>query len=105
MKLKRFNELESHDVLEFCYSIRYPNHWNFDSIFVDYDEFVCLGSYIEKFIPNYNYFGPQKVTLEQWQQIKKVVLEKSEHQEFFQEIDKWKKKDPEETGFFWIYGV
>lgn len=43
MKILKFEDLVSHDVLEFCYSVRYPEHWNCDSIFVDYDDFVCLG--------------------------------------------------------------
>lgn len=105
MKILKFEDLVSHDVLEFCYSVRYPEHWNFDSIFVYDDEFFCLSSCLEQVIPNYNYFGAQKVTLEEWKQIKKFALEKNEYQDFFYEVDKWIKKDPEQNNSFWIYGV
>lgn len=107
MYVIKFEELEitGHCVYEFCYSIRYPNNWNPDSVYVDYDDFILLGSYLEQVIPNYKYFAPQKVKQAEWKLIEALALEENDYQEFFQEIDKWKEKDPYKRDSFWIYGV
>lgn len=105
MKVMKLEELVSHDVLEFCYSIRYPQHWNNDSVFVDYDDFICLSSYLEQVIHDYPYFAPQKVTIEQWGKIERLALADDKYRKFFQEIREWKHRDPENRKDFWIYGV
>ncbi len=105
MKVIKLEELVSHDVFEFCYSIRYPEHWNFDSVFVNDDEFDCLNFYLEQIIPNFKYYGEQKIKMEEWNQIKNLALKNNDYQEFFQAIDVWKQKDPKESESFWIYGV
>lgn len=107
MYVIKFGELEitGHCVYEFCYSIRYPNNWNPDSVYVDYDDFVELDPYLEQVIPNYRYFAPQKVKQAEWKLIEALALEENDYQEFFQEIDKWKEKDPYKRDSFWIYGV
>ena len=105
MQVLNFEQLESHGIFEFCYSVRYPKHWNEDSAFVDYDDFVLLCPYLEQVIPNYKYFGPQRVTQKEWKRIETLALEQNEYKDFFQEIDNWKEKDPENSDFFWIQGV
>lgn len=105
MKLMTLEELVSHDVVEFCFSIRYPEHWNFDSVFVDDDEFGCLSPYLNQVIPDFQYCAPQKITMEQWEQIQRLALETDEYQEFFKKISEWKIRDPGNSKFFWIYGV
>lgn len=105
LKVMTLQELVSHDVFEFCYSIRYPKHWNFDSVFVDYDEFICLSSYLEQVIPDYKYFYAQEITVKDWKQIENLALADNKNRNFFQTIDKWKQKDPTRSESFWVYGV
>lgn len=105
MKVIKLKELVSHDVFEFCYSIHYPEHWNFDSVFVSDDEFDYLYLYFEQIIPNFNYYGSQEITMEEWNQIKILALKNNDYQNFFQEIDIWKQQDPQKSESFWIYGV
>ena len=103
--MMKLEELASHDVLEFCYSIRHPKHWNNDSVFIDYDEFICLSSYLERVIPDYPYFDAQEVTMEQWEKIERLALEEDKYRDFFQVIREWKNRDPEGSKTFWILGV
>lgn len=105
IKVMKREDLVSHDVLEFCYSIRYPRQWNFDSVFVYFDEFMGLNFYLKQVIPNYKYFDAQRVSLEEWKQIEELAMIDKKYQEFFCEIDVWKQRDPEKDESFWIYGV
>ena len=79
--MMKLEELASHDVLEFCYSIRHPKHWNNDSVFIDYDAFICLSSYLERVISDYPYFDAQEVTMEQWEKIERLALEEGKRVE------------------------
>lgn len=105
MKIMTLEELVSHDVLEFCYDIRYSKNWNDDSIFVSDDDFYRLSPYLEQVIPNYSYYSSQRITMAQWAQIEKLALRDGKFQEFFQKIREWKEKDPERSNSFWIHGV
>lgn len=105
MKIMKVNELVSHDVLECCYDYRYPEHWNYDSIFICYDEFITLSPYIEKVISDYKYFGAQKVTLEEWKKIEKLALTTDNFKQFFLQVINWIYNDPFKSDSFWIYGV
>lgn len=73
MRTMLLKELVSHDVLEFCYDIRHPQNWNADSIFVSDDDFYCLNPYLEQVIPDFSYYASQKITTEQWEQIKACI--------------------------------
>lgn len=105
MKIFRITELQAHDVFEFCYSNRFPNHWNDDSLFVAYDEFIVMYPYIKKIIPNYKCYSPQKVSFEQWTKIKALFSDKQEYKSFFKTIEHWIKDCPCQSDYFWIYGV
>lgn len=105
MHVMRLEELASHDVLEFCYCIRYPEHWNADSVFVSDDDSYRLSPYLEQVIPNYPYDGPQEVTVAQWERIERLAWNDGHFQEFFQKIREWKRKDPAGSNCFWVYGV
>lgn len=105
MKVMGLEELVSHDVLEFCYCIRYPKNWNVDSVFVYDDDFYGLSPYLEQVIPNYPYYAPQEVTVEQWDRIERLALTDGKFQEFFQKVREWKSKDPAGSKSFWILGI
>lgn len=88
----------------FAILFSHPKHWNNDSVFIDYDEFICLSSY-QWVIPDYPYFDVQEVTTEQWKKIERLALEEGKYKDFFQVIREWKCRDPEGSKTFWILGV
>lgn len=51
MNLLNINELESHDMYEFCYAKDYPKHWNEDSLFLIDEEFILLIPYLNQVFP------------------------------------------------------
>lgn len=89
----------------FAILFSHPKHWNNDSVFIDYDAFICLSSYLERVISDYPYFDAQEVTMEQWEKIERLALEEDKYRDFFQVIREWKNRDPEGSKTFWILGV
>lgn len=109
MNLLKKSELKSHDMYEFCYAKDYPNNWNDDSLFLIDEEFIFLTSYLDEVFSQYHYFGPQKVTLSEWENVKRLALGKKNQKEcilnFFSQIDDWLKKDINKNDYFWILGI
>lgn len=109
MKLLKKDELKSHDVYEFCYAKDHLNHWSEDSLFVEDDDFTFLVPYIDKIFSNFAYYGPQKVTLTDWEKIRQLALEEDTQEEsmimFFNQINEWIKKDMNQDDHFWILGI
>lgn len=109
MKLLKKDELKSHDVYEFCYAKDHLNHWSEDSLFVEDDDFTFLVPYIDKIFSNFAYYGPQKVTLTDWEKIRQLALEEDTQEEsiimFFNEINEWIEKDINQDDHFWILGL
>lgn len=83
MKAFGIDELKSHDVFEFCYANKFPHYWNEDSLYVEFDEFIGLYPYLEKIVPNYKCYAPQKVSREQWRKIKSLLVDKEKYASFF----------------------
>lgn len=109
MKLLKLEDLKDHDVYEFCYAKDYPNHWNDSSLYLSVEDFLKLSPYLDKTFPNYRYYGPQKVMLYEWQEVKKQFLS-SENDDslltkFFMTIDKWIADDIQSSDHFWILGI
>lgn len=109
MRLLKKNELEGHDVFEFCYAKDYPNDWNEDSFFIKDDDFKFLVPYIDKVFFEFAYYGRQKVTLSEWEKVKQLVYDDKEQKEFinifFNQLDDWLKKDINKCDYFWIFGL
>ncbi len=105
MKTLTFNELTAHDVLEFCYAENYPNHWNDNSLFVEFDEFTELYPHIEKVIPNFRWDAPQRVTLNEWSRLKSLLAVNWEYAAFFKAVDIWIVNSPSLNDYFWILGI
>ena len=106
MTLLTLNQLTGHDVYEFCYNTNYPNNWNKDSLFINSDDIVPLSSYFDKVFPNFHYYGPQKITISEWNSIKDLcLLDCPKYYNFFNEIDNWLNHDPQKCNFFWILGI
>lgn len=97
------------DVFEFMRSDFKNEHWHESSIFLTEDAFDFLHLYIDEVLPNFNYFGPNSITPEQWNQItfKACSLNNSvniEFLRFFNTIDRWVQKKFEEHTCFSICG-
>lgn len=105
MKILALNELTAHDVFEFCYADNYPNHWNNNSLFVEFDEFTVIYPYLEKIIPDFKLYAPQRVTLDEWHGIKAVLSVKKEYASFTEAVDMWIANSPFPSDYFWILGV
>ena len=91
MHLLKKNELESHDMYEFCYAKDYPGNWSEDSLYLIDEEFVLLMPYLDKVFSRYHYYGPQKITLCEWENVKRNALSEKKQKEciinFFIQID------------------
>ena len=48
VKILKKNDIESHDMYEFCYAKDYPENWNEDSLFLIDEEFILLMPYLYK---------------------------------------------------------
>ena len=109
VKLLKKNDLESHDMYEFCYAKAYPENWNEDSLFLIDEEFILLMPYLDKVFSQYHYYGPQKITLHEWENVKKIALSKENQKEciitFFIQIDDWINNDVNKNDYFWILGI
>lgn len=104
MKLIELKNLIDHDVYEFCYANNFPNCWNENSLFLSTEDFSNLSSYLDKIFPEYHYYGPQKITLAQWEEVKNLSSNPS-LEDFFNKIDGWIKNDNQNSNYFWILGV
>lgn len=114
MKIIKFSELIGHDVYEFSYGYNYgefkDNHWSEDSLYVSDEDFNLLSKYIDITIKNFNYYGLNKIKFTQWEQIKNIVIStknnnRSEFENFFNEVDKWIALSPQDLDYFWIWGL
>lgn len=109
MNLLKKSDLKSHDVYEFCYAKDYPNDWSEDSLFVEDDDFTFLVPYIDKVFFDFAYYGRQKVTLSEWENVKQLACGDKEQKEliiyFFHQIDEWLRKDINKSDYFWIFGL
>lgn len=109
MKLMKLNDLIGHDVYEFCCVSNYPDNWNNNSLFLTTEDFSLLSSYLDVAFPNYNYYGPQKITLDEWNKIKELYSNSQDKDtllsDFFIKIDDWLDKENNTFSHFWILGV
>lgn len=109
MKLMELNDLIGHDVYEFCCAINYPNNWNDTSLFLTTEDFLLLSPYLDMVFPNYHYYGPQKITLDEWNKIKELYSNSQDKDallsDFFIKIDDWLVRVNNTISHFWILGV
>jgi len=114
MKIMRLKELEGHDVYEFAYdsSYRGESHWHESSIYVSDEDFIFLSKYLDKVFSHYHYYGPQKVTMTEWAEIKDLVLKDGrkdskieEILDFIRAVDSWLESDWRKEKYFWILGI
>lgn len=112
MQILNLASLRSHDVFEFSYACNYDissfsGSWNENSIYILDEDFSRISKYIDEVIIDFNYFGPNKVEVEKWNQVKQIFIESNlkSHDilNFFSTVDSWLCLD--KNDFFWILGV
>lgn len=110
MKILKKIDLEKHghDVYEFCTALSYPNDWSENSIYISMEDFLIISPYIDKVFFEYHYFGPQKVTLQEWKTVEKSALLENRNKELidlFKAIDRWIVETNSDYDYFWILGI
>ena len=74
MELRLFplDQVYSGDTYEIAHSGPYV-HWSPDSLYFhdDLDTLEILGPHVNMVFGDFNWYGPQKVTLEQWKQVER----------------------------------
>ena len=100
LEILSLEDLEGHDVFEFMQGIYKGEHWQSTSIYFTEESFGCLYSHIDDVLENFNYYGPNIITVEQWEEIKsKVYLSVNNDEKMpsfidaFNKIDEWVQKN------------
>lgn len=110
--LLKFEDVVSGDTYEIAYAHSYPEkHWSKESLYLSDDEngIGQIAPYLNTVFPNFTYFGPQKITLKQWDNViatyKKDKTKNASLENFFEKIGEWIEKGNENADYFWILGI
>ena len=111
-KLMSWEDITSHDIYEIAYAHSYPpKHWSKDSLYLTDDEkgMQSLSPYFDKVFPAFAYYGPQKISLPQWKQLKEFCLQDPHRpffaENFFHQVDQWLSQGNQQANYFWILGI
>ena len=73
--------------------------------YLTWEEFGPLGEALFRIIPNYNEYGPEKLTLTQWAWVEAQVLgAHPEERAFFDAVRQWLDRENRGAESFWILG-
>ncbi|MFJ7935583.1 hypothetical protein [Sporosarcina sp. NPDC096371] len=96
MEILALQDLEGHDVFEFMKGVFEGKHWQSYSIYFTEESFHGLYLHIDEVVENFNYLGPNTVTVEQWEKIKNRVYSSGNNDEktlsfidAFNKVDEW----------------
>ena len=111
MKIYKKECVSGGDTYEIAYAHSYPeNHWSEDSLYFPDDEHGIgfLSKYFDEVFPEYAYFAPQKIRVDEWAKVEAKCLYKNKENEsaihFFEAVRAWL---PGNRGadHFWILGI
>ena len=112
LQIKTLSQLKGHDVFELAYAHSYPaRHWSEDSIYLSDDDMgiVPLIPYLNAVFPSFAYYGPQQVTLDQWQQVLQAYQADPNRDltlvSFFEAVRQWLRNGNCNAEYFWILGI
>lgn len=111
IQLLTLEDLSGHDVYEVAYAHAYPGgHWSPQSLYLtdnqDGTGVDALVPALNQVFPDFAYYGPQKVFLEEWKQVERLYLAKHpEETAFFLQVRAWLDRGNRGAGFFWFLGV
>ena len=111
-RLLRLREVTGGDTYEIAYARSYPeNHWGKDSLYLPDDEtgIGLLAPYLEAVFPQFDYYGPQKISLTQWAQVEDSYRSQGADapslEPFFSQVRRWLSQGNDGADYFWILGV
>ncbi len=107
MRLRRYEELEDHCAYEFApeHVYRGREHWQPEYRYLPWEEFGPLAQALLQIIPNYNEYGPEKLTLSQWDRAEAQCLgQHPEERAFFDAVRRWLDRENRGADTFWILG-
>jgi|GEM_PF-1971606 len=84
-------------------------HKNEDSLYLDCEDFWTLSPYLDIIFVDYPYYGPKKIHVQEWNDLKAVCTLGEEgsllFSSFFKEVDEWLLHKNNGCDYFWILGV
>ncbi len=107
MRLLRYEEIEDHGVYEFAPARVYHGreHWQPEYLYLPWEEFGPLANVLHQIIPNYNEYGPEKLTLDQWIWAEAQCLAQAPAERaFFESVRQWLDRENRGADHFWILG-
>ena len=114
LHIVRKAQLHTHDVYQFSYARDFdPEHIGPDSFWLENALYLCdspwdmgaLAPFIQQVLPDFAWYGWNKVTLAQWSQIQALFLmERPLSFRFFREVRQWLEEGNQNADYFWILG-
>lgn len=110
LRIFTLEQVYSGDTYEIAHSGHYT-HWAPDSLYFpdDIDTFEILEPHLNAVFGDFNWYGPQQVTLEQWRQVERrckiLNLDNPTVPAFFETIRQWLSPQDLQAGYFWILGI
>lgn len=84
-------------------------HNNKNSLYLRCEDFWRLSPYIDAVFAEYPYYGPKKMFVKEWNELKASCTLDEEGalllRAFFEEVDEWLLQENRGCGHFWILGV
>lgn len=115
IRMLREDELEDSGVYEFAYAENgdRKKYRSEDSFYLNWGDgeensIVSLTPYILRAAPDFNWYGPNRIELGKWDEIRALALADPKRDptldEFFVSVDKWLGAGNGGADHFWIFG-
>lgn len=97
------------DTYEIACAHRAPDmHWAKSSLYFpdEEDGIGVLAPYFDQVFGVFAYYGEQRVTVEQWDQVRQLCLaDHPDAADFFHAVDVWQQRENRNAPYFWILGI
>lgn len=115
IRMLSHDELEDAGVYEFAYAEDgdRERYWSEGSFYLNWGDdeensIFSLTPYILRIFPEFNWYGPNRVTLDEWERIRVLAASDPERDptldDFFISVDKWLESGNGGKDHFWIFG-
>lgn len=109
MRYFRKDGVTGGDTYEIACAHLYPEvHWSEAYLYFpdEEDGIGVLAPYLDQVFAEFAYYGPQKVTLEEWGRVRELCLaDHPDAADFFDAVDAWQQKENRNAPHFWILGI
>ena len=114
IRMLAHDELEDAGVYEFAYAENgdRQRYWSEGSFYLNWgaqeNSIASLAPYILKVLPEFEPYGSNKVTIDQWERIRVLAASDPERDptldDFFLSVERWLENGNGGAGYFWIFG-